>query len=198
MTNNNRTTGHGQARARASRPKRLEPKESFHRLDRRRPHAQGARRRGKQAARSQPQGSRSTSRSRRCSCALSARSGSCSTKCSSCGFRSRTVALQRASLRRAAGPRQSADHGEARRGAGEDLAAQLRHSAAAARGPTSAIRGTIRAMRRFTPSVLPATESLEDDARARTAILGGPHRAGNLARAQRARRRARQQLTRRS
>ena len=58
------------------------------------------------------------------------------------------VALERASLRLAARARQSADDGQARRGTGEDLAPQLRHSTAAARrerrapsAPRSALRG---------------------------------------------------------
>ena len=58
------------------------------------------------------------------------------------------LAAQRAALRRAAGTEQGRDGGEARRGAGQDLAAQLRHSAAAARRRTtratrarSALRG---------------------------------------------------------
>ena len=73
------------------------------------------------------------------------------------------LAAQRAALRRAAGTQQGADRGEARRGAGEDLAPQLRHSAAGARA--RAIR-VIRASIRATPSVdvaeLPAAESLKD------------------------------------
>ena len=53
----------------------------------------------------------------------------------------RVVAAQRAPLRRAAGAEQGRDRREARRGAGEDLAAQLRHPAAAARRRrSSAIR----------------------------------------------------------
>ena len=58
------------------------------------------------------------------------------------------LAAERAALRRAAGAEQGGDRGEARRGAGQDLAAQLRHSAAAARRRTiRAIRRTIRATR---------------------------------------------------
>ena len=75
----------------------------------------------------------------------------------------RILAAQRAALRRAAGTEQGADRRAARRGAGEDLAPQLRHPAAAARRPTtSAIRASIRAMRTSTRSELPATESLKD------------------------------------
>ena len=47
------------------------------------------------------------------------------------------LAAQRAALRRAAGPEQGRDGGEVRRGAGQDLAAQLRHPAAAARAATT-------------------------------------------------------------
>ncbi len=59
----------------------------------------------------------------------------------------RTLAAERAPLRRAAGPQQDADRRKARRGAGEDLAAQLRHpaAAAAADGPgPSALRPPLR------------------------------------------------------
>ena len=73
------------------------------------------------------------------------------------------LAAERAALRRAAGPEQGRNRRQARRGAGQDLAAQLRHPAAAARRPTiRATRRTTRATRRSPPSELPLTESLKD------------------------------------
>ena len=57
------------------------------------------------------------------------------------------LAAERAALRRAAGAEQGGDRGQARRGAGQDLAAQLRHPAAAARRPTT--RGIRRSDPRY-------------------------------------------------
>ena len=57
------------------------------------------------------------------------------------------VAAQRTALRRPAGAQQGRDGGEARRGPGQDLAAQLRHPAAAADAPTTrSSRAATRAM----------------------------------------------------
>ena len=73
------------------------------------------------------------------------------------------LAAERAPLRRAAGARQGGNGRQARRGANQDLAAQLRHPAAAARRSTiPGIRRTIRGMSGLTPDELPATESLKD------------------------------------
>ena len=75
----------------------------------------------------------------------------------------RVVAAERAALRRAAGTEQGRDRGAARRGAGQDLAPQLRHPAAAARPRT--IRGIPSHDRRYAslpPPELPLTESLKD------------------------------------
>ena len=58
------------------------------------------------------------------------------------------LAPQRAPLRRAAGPEQGRDGGETRRRAGQDLAAQLRHSASAVDARRSALRGGRSALRR--------------------------------------------------
>ena len=73
------------------------------------------------------------------------------------------LAAQRAPLRRAAGPEQGADRREARRGPGQDLAAQLRHSAAA-RSRSDDPRHP-RFDPRYAdvdPQLLPAAESLKD------------------------------------
>ena len=75
----------------------------------------------------------------------------------------RQLAAERAALRRAAGTEQGGDRREARRGAGEDLAPQLRHSAAAADARRSAL--TPAAIPRYAgldPSEIPLTESLKD------------------------------------
>ena len=73
------------------------------------------------------------------------------------------LAAERTALRRAAGAEQGGNDGEARRGPGQDLAAKLRHPAAAARARRSAAsverrRGTRICRQR----VLPLTESLKD------------------------------------
>ena len=73
------------------------------------------------------------------------------------------LAAERAALRRAAGTEQGRDGGEARRGADQDLAAQLRHPAAAADGRRSAPPVARSALHRLCrPSELPLTESLKD------------------------------------
>jgi 2,3-bisphosphoglycerate-dependent phosphoglycerate mutase len=72
------------------------------------------------------------------------------------------LAPERAPLRRAAGPRQGADRGETRRGAGEDLAPQLRHPAAAAGRRRQASSASRRRYAKIDPRVLPASESLKD------------------------------------
>ena len=75
----------------------------------------------------------------------------------------RRLAAERAPLRRAAGTEQGGDRGEARRGAGQDLAPQLRHPAAAARRRTiRAIRRAIRATRPRSADDCRCTESLKD------------------------------------
>ena len=72
------------------------------------------------------------------------------------------LAAERTALRRAAGTEQGGDRREARRRADQDLAAQLRHPAAAARRPTiRGIRRTIRATRALAPAEIPATEALK-------------------------------------
>ena len=111
--------------------------------------------------------------------------GSRSTSSICCGFRSiKRLAAERAPLRRAAGAEQGGDRGEARRGAGQDLAPQLRHPAAAARRRTTrAIRRTIRATRASTPSELPLTESLKDTVARFLPVLARDDRAGDSARA---------------
>ncbi len=73
------------------------------------------------------------------------------------------VAPERAALRCAAGAEQGGNRRRARRRAGQDLAPQLRHPAAAADARTTrAIRRTIGATRRSTETELPLTESLKD------------------------------------
>ena len=57
--------------------------------------------------------------------------------------------------------RQSADDSQARRSAGQDLAPQLRHPAAAARGERRAASASRPRYADLTPSVLPGTESLK-------------------------------------
>ena len=59
------------------------------------------------------------------------------------------LAAERAALRRAAGAEQGGDRREARRGAGQDLAPQLRHPAAAADRRRSAPSGARPAIRRL-------------------------------------------------
>ena len=83
------------------------------------------------------------------------------------------LAAERAALRRAAGAEQGGDGGEARRSAGQDLAPQLRHPAAAAdrptiRAPPAAIRATPASMR----GEVPLTESLKDTVDALPARTG--------------------------
>ena len=76
----------------------------------------------------------------------------------------RTLAPERAPLRRAAGAEQGRDRRQVRRGAGEDLAPQLRHPAAAARPPTTrAIPAhDPRYARPRRATELPLTECLKD------------------------------------
>ena len=73
------------------------------------------------------------------------------------------LAPQRAPLRGAAGPEQGRDRRQVRRGPGQDLAAQLRHPAAAARRrATRASPATIRRYQDLAPADLPLTECLKD------------------------------------
>ena len=72
------------------------------------------------------------------------------------------VAAQRASLRCAAGPQQSRNGRETRRSAGEDLAAQLRHSAAAAHADDPQHPSRDRRYADLQPNEVPLTESLKD------------------------------------
>src|SRR5262249_44266086 len=83
--------------------------------------------------------------------------------------RHEALAAERAPLRRAAGPEQGGNRREARRGAGEDLAPQLRHpsAAAAARRPPlqpddERYLGTDRRYADLKPGEMPLSESLKD------------------------------------
>ena len=94
------------------------------------------------------------------------------------------LAAQRAALRRAAGPEQGRDRREVRRGAGEDLAAQLRHPAAGARRRTTrATRATTRATRGLDAGRAAAHRVPEGHGRALPAVLARDHRAGGAERA---------------
>ncbi len=103
------------------------------------------------------------------------------------------VAPQRAPLRRAPGAQQGADRGEARRGAGEDLAPELRHPAAAARARRSAASALRCALRGHRREAAACHRIAERYAGARAALLDEPHRAGAALRAQRDGRGSRQQ-----
>ena len=72
------------------------------------------------------------------------------------------LAPERAPLWRPAGTEQGGDRRQARRRAGEDLAAQLRHAAARPwRSTTRCTRATTRATQDVPPQLLPAAESLK-------------------------------------
>ena len=179
-----------QRRSAPSRRKHLEPGEPVHRLDRRRSERQG------------PRGG------------AARRAGCCATEgyafdiaytsvlkraIRTCWIAldeldllwipvEQALAPERAPLRRAAGPEQGGDRGQARRGADQDLAAQLRHSAAAARRRTTrGIRRTIRATRASRRPRLPATESLKDTVARFLPYWNGDDRAGDSRRPARAR-----------
>ena len=193
-----RTTMH-QARPAAPRRKHLEQGEPVHRLDRRRPVRPGPR--------------RSATKPAGCCARAGYAFDLAYTSVLKRAIRTLWIALdaldlmwipvdqelaaERAALRRAAGAEQGGNRGEARRGAGQDLAAQLRHPAAAARRPTTrATRRAIRATRRSTPAELPLTESLKDTVARFLPVLARDDRAGDPGRQARAHRRARQQPAR--
>ena len=142
-----------QTAARTPRPEHLEPRESVHGLDRRGSVGAG---RGRGAPGRPGNRARRRAAGRRLHLGAQARdphrmanSRGAGPAVAPGGAR---LATQRAPLRCAAGTQQGADCGPVRRGAGEDLAPQLRHPAAAAeRSTTRAIRATTGATRRSTP-----------------------------------------------
>ena len=83
------------------------------------------------------------------------------------------LAAERAPLRRAAGTEQGGNRGEARRGAGQDLAPQLRHSAAAADARTiQRYPGARSALRALDAAETPADRVAERHGRALPARTG--------------------------
>ena len=93
------------------------------------------------------------------------------------------LAAERAPLRRAAGTEQGGNRGQARRGAGQDLAPQLRHPAAAARRRTTAppvARSPVRGARAGRPA---ADRIAEGHRRALPAVLARHDRASDCRRA---------------
>ena len=87
------------------------------------------------------------------------------------------LAAERAALRRAAGAEQGGNGRQARRGAGQDLAAQLRHSAAAARRPTTRGIRPRSALRGPEPGRSAAHRVAEGHRRALPAVLARDDRA---------------------
>ena len=128
----------------------LEPRKPLHRLDRRRPLAEGRRRGARRRTPAQDRGLRLRPRlhlgaQARHPHAL-ARARRARPDVAAGG---EALAPERAPLRRAAGPEQGRDGGEVRRGAGARLAPQLRHPAAPAVATT--MRAT-KARTRATPA----------------------------------------------
>ena len=94
------------------------------------------------------------------------------------GARRARLAPERASLRRAAGPRQGRDDRKVRRRPGQGLAAQLRHPAAAARGRRSAPAALRRALRRHRRRAAAGDRVAQGHARARRALVARATGAG--------------------
>ncbi len=168
----------------------MEPRESFHRLGRRRPLAQGNRR----SARRRPVAARGRLRLRpgvhlgaqaRDPHAVD-RAGRARPDVASAG---EALAPERAPLRRARGAEQGRDGGEARRAAGARLAPQLRHPAACALARRRAVRREGPALHRSGGA---AQRVAERHGGARDSVLGSEHRARHPLRQARPYRRARQ------
>ena len=154
---------HVTARIASPRREHVEQGEPVHRMDRRRSERQGPR----GGARGRPaDGRREIRVRRRVHVGAEARDPHAVDRARRDGHDVdsglQVVAAERAPLRRAAGAEQGRDRREARRGAGEDLAAQLRHPAAAADPEDPRHPSHDRRYADAEPRRMPLTESLKD------------------------------------
>ena len=139
----------------------------------------------------------STSRSRPCSSARSRRSGiALDDTRPAVDSRHQELEVERAPLRRAAGVEQGRNRREARRSAGQDLAAQLRHHAAAADAGRSAPPVPRPALPGADRRRSAADRIAEGDGRTLSPVLARDDRADDPVRPARRDRRARQQPAR--
>src|SRR4029077_17893785 len=92
------------------------------------------------------------------------------------------LAAERTALRRATRTEQSGNDGEARRGADEDLAAQLRHPAAASGGRCSGPSVAPSALQRTERKRAAVDRVAEGDRRPLSAVLARDNRAGDRVR----------------